>query len=148
MKKIIGGKRYDTEKAVLCGSDSFSNYTDFNYWEESLYQKRTGEFFLHGEGGARTKYAKRTELNSWCGGEKLIPLTYDEAKAWAEEHLDADTYEKYFEVVEDMDKTVMSVSVPAAVADMLRKEAAKTGKAVSEIITDIVLKELHDGSRA
>lgn len=144
MKKIIGGKRYDTEKATLCGSDSFSNPSDFNYWSEELYQKRTGEFFLHGKGGAMTQYAERVELNSWRGGEKLVPLTYDEAKAWTEKHLDADTYEKLFGVVEDLDKITMSVSVPAAVADMLRKEAAKTGKTVSEIITEISLKALHD----
>ncbi len=48
MKKIINGKRYDTETAKLIGSDGYSNPSDFNYWSEDLYQKKTGEFFLYG----------------------------------------------------------------------------------------------------
>ena len=32
MKKIINGKRYDTDTARELASDSYSNYTDFSYW--------------------------------------------------------------------------------------------------------------------
>jgi len=55
MKKIINGKRYDTETAQLIGSASYSNRTDFRFWSEELYRKKTGEFFLYGEGGPASK---------------------------------------------------------------------------------------------
>ena len=73
MKKIINGKRYDTETANLCGNTSYSYRGDFHFWREELYQKRTGEFFLYGEGGPMTKYSVSTGQNTWSGGEKIIP---------------------------------------------------------------------------
>lgn len=101
MKKIINGKRYDTDKARMIGEDSYSNPRDFSYWCETLYQKRTGEFFLYGEGGPASKYAESRGQNTWGGGSKIIPLSYNVAKKWAEDHLDADTYENLFDVIED-----------------------------------------------
>ena len=34
MKKVVAGKVYDTEKAELLHSDSYSNPRDFDYWRE------------------------------------------------------------------------------------------------------------------
>ena len=101
MKKIINGKMYNTETAKELGYDSYSNSRDFNYWCETLYQKRTGEFFLHGEGGANSKYAEMVDMNCWCGGERIFPLTMEQAKHWAERHLSADEYEDIFGEVEE-----------------------------------------------
>lgn len=123
MKKIINGKRYDTGTAKLIGEASYSNRTDFNYWSEELYQKRTGEFFIYGEGGPASKYSRSTGQNSWSGGEKIIPITIKEAKEWAEKYLDGDEYEALFEVEED--KTLISAWVPDSVkadADKLREQ--------------------------
>ena len=64
MKKIIEGKMYNTETATYIGryrTDTMSR-RDFRYLEEELYQKRTKEFFLCGEGGAMTKYAKVIQM--------------------------------------------------------------------------------------
>ena len=101
MKKIIYNKMYNTETATVIGSDSYSYPNDFNYWEETLYQKKNGEYFLHGEGGPLTKYRKYSSYNSWGGGEEIIPMTHDEAREWAEEHLDADAYIAAFGEVEE-----------------------------------------------
>lgn len=51
MKKIINGKKYDTETATSVGEYS-SNYacSDYKHYDETLYKKKTGEFFLYGEG--------------------------------------------------------------------------------------------------
>ena len=48
MKKIINGKKYDTETATSVGEYS-SNYacSDYKYYDETLYKKKTGEFFLY-----------------------------------------------------------------------------------------------------
>ena len=96
MRAVRKGKLYDTETAKLIGSDGFGKYGDFNHWEEELYQKKTGEFFLYGYGGWTSKYAKQVDSNNYSGSEKIIPLTEFEAKAWAEKHLDVDKYIEAF----------------------------------------------------
>ena len=93
MNKVINGKRYSTESAHFCGDREYGNHSDLNHLYEVLYQKRTGEFFLFGAGGAKSKYAKAIGANDWYGGEKIIPLTDDEAKKWAEKYLDGEDYE-------------------------------------------------------
>ena len=50
MKKIINNKVYDTNKATEVGSWESGRWGDFNHIAETLYQKRTGEFFLQREG--------------------------------------------------------------------------------------------------
>lgn len=75
MKTIINGRKYDTSTAKWIATDwSDLPKTDFSYWEESLFQKKTGEFFLYGWGNAMSKYQKHIGQNEWTGGEKIIPM--------------------------------------------------------------------------
>lgn len=101
MKRIINGKLYDTETAKEVGSwwNGLSG-RDFGNCSETLYQKKTGEFFLYGEGGAASRYAERCG-DGWCGGSKIIPLTVNKAKQWAEENMSADEYIAVFGEVEE-----------------------------------------------
>lgn len=102
MKKIIDGKKYDTETAKRLGFYSnYGSWRDFNHFEETLYQKKTGEFFLFGEGGPLTRYAESCGDNSFSGGSRIIPLTEEKAKAWVEKNLSADEYEALFGEVEE-----------------------------------------------
>lgn len=102
MKKIINGKKYDTETAREVGSRSNGlSYKDFSWVEEALYQKKTGEFFLHGEGGPATRYAYISASGGMSIGESIIPLTEDEAKKWGEKYMDVDQYEAIFGEVEE-----------------------------------------------
>ena len=135
MKKIISGKLYNTDTARQVGSWD-NNITDRLYWvSETLYQKQRGEFFLHGEGGPGSKYAEPSGQGSWSSGEKIIPLSYDAAQAWAEKYLDADAYQTAFGPVEEDDHTVrMMISLPASVAERIKREAAKAGMATSVYI--------------
>lgn len=141
MKKIINGKRYDTETAEYIGSTSWGDGPrDFNHWSEELYRKRTGEFFLCGEGGANSKYREEISMNSWSGGERIIPLTDDEAKEWAEEYLDGEDYEKLFTVVEEEDtgKKIQSFSISGDVISKLTRLSRAHGLSRSQIIEDLV----------
>lgn len=96
MKKIIEGKKYDTSTAEkVAGWWNHRSASDFDYCSEDLYRKRNGEFFLCGEGGARSKYAVSCGQNSWGGGEDITPLTEDEAREWVEAHAN-DKYEEIF----------------------------------------------------
>lgn len=101
MKKIINGKKYDTDTAKEIGYwNNGLLYSDFCYIEETLYKKKTGEFFLYGIGGVMTKYAVNNGNNS-MSGKAIIPLTEDEAKKWAEDHLTVGEYEEVFGEVEE-----------------------------------------------
>lgn len=129
MKKIINGKVYDTETAKKVAS-WYSDYgrTDFHYYEESLYRKKTGEFFLYGDGNAASPYSRRCGQNEWCGGEKIVPLTFAEAQEWAEKHLDGDEYCAIFgEPDENGEAVTLGIQVSAAAAAKLKREAAKNG---------------------
>lgn len=139
MKKIINGKRYDTDTAKKIGDDYYSNPRDFNYWEETLYRKNTGEYFLHGEGGPASKYAVTIGQNQWSGGEKIIPLNEAAAKKWAEDHLSADEYEKYFVLDEDeTEKKTVTFSLPLDVIEMIKRGAAEKGISMSDYVANKV----------
>lgn len=136
MRKIINSKSYDTEKARKAGAwESSYAYNDFHWYGESLYQKRTGEYFLYGEGNAASPYSRAIDTNSWSGGEDIKPLTVEEARLWAEKHLSADAYEQEFgEVAEDDSRTVLSITMTASLAERLRREAAKAEMTLSAYI--------------
>ena len=101
MKKIINGRMYNTETAKMVGEWNNGRYGDFGYCSESLYQKKTGEFFLYGEGGPMSKYVVSCGSNSWGGGEMITPLNEKEAKQWSEHHITADEYENIFGEVDE-----------------------------------------------
>lgn len=101
MKKIIEGRKYDTETAeFLAGYDNGLGARDFNHISEELYRKRTGEYFLYGWGGPMTEYRRTIGQNEWSGGEDITPLTEAEARKWVEEKAN-DRYEEIFGEVEE-----------------------------------------------
>lgn len=125
MKKIIKNKVYDTDTAQRLGDYAPNPYrSDFHYFCETLYRKKTGEFFLHGEGNAASKYARSCGQNETCWGEKIIPLTYEAAQQWAEEHLDGDSYIEIFgEPEEDGSIEALNIRISSAKMKKLRQEA-------------------------
>lgn len=133
MKKIIKGRQYDTDKARYLGGDNGGK--DFSRWSEALYQKRTGEFFLHGEGGPMTRYAVATGENNWMGGAEIMPLTFETARQWAEEHLGADAYGEIFGMPdEDAEPVTISAKLPAELIARARNMAQAQGTSLTAII--------------
>ena len=101
MKKIIDGKVYNTETAkCLAEWDNGYSYSDFRFCEEGLYRTRNGRYFIHGKGGAMTRYSERCGNNSYCEGEDIRPVTEAEAKEWVEENANSD-YEAIFGAAEE-----------------------------------------------
>lgn len=137
MKKVINGRRYDTDTAKEMGFTSKNYPNDFGYWEETLYRKNTGEYFLCGKGNAASKYAESCGQNEWCGGEKIIPLDIEAAQKWAEEYLDADDYEQIFGKIEE-DKKIVSYSLPGNVIEKIKRESSRSGLSMSEWLTRLV----------
>jgi hypothetical protein len=101
MRRVIGGKVYDTAKAVLVHEWDNAQYGDFNFCEESLYRTRNGGFFLAGEGGLRSSYAVNVGGSFFGSGEGLRPITDAEAREWLETHDGrAEVIEEHFETSE------------------------------------------------
>ena len=141
MKRIIDGRKYDTETATEVHEWSDKAPGEFDYIEETLYRKRTGEYFLYGYGGPMTRYAERERYGiGYIFGSTIIPMTYKEARDWAEGHMSVDDYEAEFgEVPEsDGDDVVLSVRVSPATRERLRRMAAETGRSQGDLLDEIV----------
>lgn len=139
MKKTINGKLYNTDTARLIGTYNSGVEDHLFGWYESLYAKRTGEFFIYGEGGPASKYAVHTSFERTVGSEKIFPLSYDEARAWAEKYLSEDTYKAEFGVADDDGTSVtLHLNLSAASADRARREAAKASLSVSAYVDSLI----------
>ena len=145
MKKIINGKRYDTNTAKLMATwENNVAYGNFRHYSEDLYQKRTGEFFLHGYGGPASPYAKDAYSGGRTGGEAIVPISYAEALRWAEQKLTVDEYEEIFGVVEEDDsKKMVTFYISTYHHENLKRLGAETGRAMSDLI-EIAIDDLMD----
>jgi hypothetical protein len=97
--KTINGKRYNTDTAQAIASyRNTGDRRDFHQFEEALYVTPSGAFFLVGEGGPMSKYAKSTGQNSWSGSsDNFTSLTRADALRWCEDHgVDTATIETHF----------------------------------------------------
>lgn len=72
MKKIICKVEYDTENAALVTKKTFGSFGDADGYEESLYKKADGKYFLYVNGGEASIYPK----------EDIKRLSADKAKEW------------------------------------------------------------------
>ena len=143
MKKIINGKLYDTDTAKCVGAWSNNrSRRDFSSCDETLYRKRTGEFFLHGEGGPMTKYAQSCGDNTWSGGEEIIPLSAEKARAWAEEKLDADDYGEIFGMPDEGtdEKETLCIQLHADLMAKLRAGASEAGISLTAYVESVLRK--------
>ena len=142
MKKIIKSKLYDTETAKLVGEwGNGISQSDFRYCEENLYLKKTGEFFLHGKGGAMSKYCEiSADGNERSWGEKIVPLTVDEAKEWAEEKLDADECQEIFGEISEEDDTKgnFNLYIAKSAIKKVKDLAARKGVSASKVIEKMI----------
>jgi len=86
MKKIINGRKYDTNTATEVCRGYFGN---FGSKKVVLYKKKNGEFFEH------------HTLNEFGFREWIEPVDEKEAKRFAEEQMTGDDYEKFFGEVEE-----------------------------------------------
>ena len=96
MKRIVEGKRYDTETAeeIACYSNNLSS-SDFRNCTETLYKTKNGSWFLHGRGGPLSPWSQ-TEGNTTWGDNRIKVLETSDAKRWLEENDFTDEVEKHF----------------------------------------------------
>ena len=135
MRKILKNKVYDTDTANYIGQYSYKPEDRLYGYDEELYRKRTGEYFMYCDGGPGSRYSREYGNNSREGIALIEPLTYDEAKEWAKEYLPAETYENEFGIVdEDENVVAIHVQIPAALNDRLESERSKTDTSKAGIV--------------
>lgn len=146
MKSIINGRVYCTDTAMRIASCSNGgDWRDFSHYEETLYRKRTGEYFLYGAGGAASRYAQRADLNGWSNGSRIIPLTAAAAREWAEQNMNTNEYDAEFGTVpEDNSRTVVSWSLRADLVELIRRMASEQGVSQSALIDSILSAALNE----
>ena len=101
MQEIINGRLFDTETATPMGSYSYGASSDFQHVSETLYRKKTEEYFLRGEGGPMSRYSVEVGVNNYSGSSRITPLDEDEAKEWLEMYGTVEEYEACFGPVEE-----------------------------------------------
>lgn len=97
MKKVVDGKTYNTKTALFVAEDYSGYEGDLYHCYEALYRSKKGAFFIHGRGGASSRYARRLP-DGWYGpGEEIRPISREDALRWCERHdVNADTIAKIF----------------------------------------------------
>lgn len=123
MKKYLNGKCYDTKtaKELYWWSNNLPT-SDFSYHAETLFKKRTGEYFL---------------LYEYCTAEYIMPISYANARDWAEEHCDGDIFEDIFGIPEEGNE-YLSISLPADVAAKARATASEKGLNLSQYFRSLI----------
>ena len=135
MRKVLKGKVYDTDTAKEVGYYSYLPGDRLYGHSETLHRKRTGEYFLCCEGGPGSKYSEDIDRNNRSGLALIKPLSYEDARKWAEENLSVDEYKSEFGIVdEDEDVVSIHVQIPTALNDRLDSERSKTGTSKAGIV--------------
>ena len=143
MRKHYKYKLYDTDTAIRIGVwVNGLSADDPNYIKEELFRKRTGEYFLYGEGGLMTLYGK------WIGntgsyGANIRPYTYEEARNWAQAHLDSCAFLAEFKDsnMSENGRVPLSLTVSPLTKSLLEKQRRDTDKSISQLVDELVKKE-------
>ena len=139
MKKVIKNTLYDTDTATqLAQYKSKLPVNDFAYYTEELYRTKFGKYFLYGEGGGNSRYGE-WHGNSGGPGEKIIPMSYDDATEWAQKNLNGDEYIKIFGEPDDGEKCYVTITLTTAARNRLDKLRAENGTTISETIEKMIM---------
>ena len=128
MKKVISGKVYDTDTAKAISRRIDRGSVSDVYYGQTLYRKRTGEYFIHREG-----YRGITDA--------IEPLSYDDARQWAKEYLDAGEYEAEFGVPDEGERASLNISISVVAAEKARRAASRKSTSLSGYIEYLIHNE-------
>ena len=144
MKKYIGGSRYDTDTARLIGEDGYSYPGGFSWWSEKLYCTKAGKYFIYGKGGPMSRYSRKISYNETSGSEEIIPVSEEEARKWAEEHLDADEVELFFGGESKEETARLQVFVSSSLIEKLDEKCDELHCPRADIVSTALRKYLGE----
>lgn len=141
MKEIINGMLYDTATAKHLGDwQSSPNSADPDYCVLALYRKTNGEFFLTCCGSGKERYICYVSDNCFGRPKHILPLSPEDASAWAKDYLSAEEYIAAFgEVPEDDGYVSTYLLLPTEVMMKAQEAVAATGVEFSEYIEKLIL---------
>lgn len=86
MKAVLGGRRYDTEAKYTRHISTYRYGRALHRFEEQLHRTGHGQWFLACRGEAMSRHARRVTAGEWASGERIIPITKEQAEKWLAEH--------------------------------------------------------------
>lgn len=114
MRKKIGRRIYDTDKAEYVGRNAQGYYGDPTGFEELMYKKGPGDFFLFVSGGPESQYPN----------EDIIPIALSDAREWIERVRGGEVVAQF---ITEKDEAALEEQNKAAVSKA-KKAPAKTEK--------------------
>ena len=84
MKKRISGLKYDTDTAIFVGYYCIVADEVRYSFVETLYYKRTGEFFIYRRGGDINEEDFNNDY--WVIRPEIYPISFQDAKTWTKKH--------------------------------------------------------------
>lgn len=141
MRKVIRGRVYDTDTARrVLRVEGRIDPGDPRTWRcESLFRKRTGEYFIAGRGGAETRWADVSQAGGPMPGEGVVPVGYDQAREWMEAHAgDGGCLGEFGVAAKASGSVVMYARVRASSKAVLDREAARSGRTRGEILDELL----------
>lgn len=141
MKKINFGSVYDTETSKKLAK------WEGDKTEETLYITKSGKYFLYTEDNTIFKLNIQKDGKGWLRGIDIIPLNLDQAKQWGKERLTNEEYSSIFEHKSELgSKVTLNLSVSSECKAILERNRSKTGKSISQIVSNLVMQHLdQDG---
>lgn len=76
MKKVIGRKEYDTDRAQVIHKHTAGSFGDAAGYEETLFQTPDGLYFLYVFGGMESPYPM----------QNILRISKEKAALWLEAH--------------------------------------------------------------
>ena len=140
MKKIIKNKVYDTDTAILIKQADHPNITSGEgSCKQSLYRKKTGDYFL-AVSGARTDVFHNLVLDNNIHDRErhIYPLTYEQARSWAEAEMTADEWLAIFEPVEDDTLMALNLTLSASAVSKFRLAAQRQQISQRELMEKLI----------
>lgn len=115
MKRIIGGKTYNTETATLIAAAN--EYGDFPF--DNLYQTRFGAYFRY----------SGDENEAW----ELVPLSPSEAQEWMEKLGKVDLIERHFgpQPEAGSSESRITLRIPDALRSRIETRATRNGQSLN-----------------
>ena len=140
MQRRIKTQMYDTNTARLIGE--YINHINDETVHETLYKKRTGEYFLHIK-------PKKSDNNVFSIQESIQPISYAKAKEWfkkankTDKDLATDNVYNYeFGIpAKSEEREMTTIKLSRLAKRKLERMSIKQGISQSEIIEKLILAE-------
>lgn len=140
MKKIINNKVFDTDTAKLIKQADHDNIkSSEGSCKQSLYRKRTGDYFLC-VSGARTDTFHNLHLDAQTHDRErhIYCLTYEQARAWCEAEMTAEEWLENFEPAEDDSLCPLNLTLSASAVSKFRLSAQQQQISQRELMERLI----------